>query len=97
MAREEGEIISASEIVFAFGRRGSCATVTRKGRSVDGAVGHRVARSGRASSCNDLLRRDCGEKFAEVFLQIGNGICGHSNGRKMPQLRDQYRDFDLPG
>src|SRR5712672_2569965 len=34
MAREEGEIISASEIVFAFGMRGSCATVTRNGRSV---------------------------------------------------------------
>ncbi len=34
MAREEGEIISASEIVFAFGMRGSCATVTRKGRNV---------------------------------------------------------------
>src|SRR6267154_6027421 len=34
MAREEGEIISTSEIVFAFGMRGSCATVTRNGRSV---------------------------------------------------------------
>ena len=34
MASEEGAIISASEIVFAFGMRGSCATVTRKGRRV---------------------------------------------------------------
>src|SRR5258707_8127595 len=34
MAREEGEIISASEIVLAFSMRGSCATVTRKGRRV---------------------------------------------------------------
>src|SRR5258705_13681807 len=34
MAREEGEIISASEIVLAFGMRGSCPTVTRKGRRV---------------------------------------------------------------
>src|SRR5882672_1370010 len=31
MASEDGEIISASEIVLAFGTRGSCATVTRKG------------------------------------------------------------------
>src|SRR6266403_4661436 len=34
MAREEGEIISASEIVLAFSMRGSCGTVTRKGRRV---------------------------------------------------------------
>src|SRR6266403_2787278 len=34
MASDDGEIISASEIVLAFGMRGSCATVTRKGRSV---------------------------------------------------------------
>src|SRR6266850_4070849 len=34
MASEEGDIISASEIVLAFGMRGSCATVTRKGRRV---------------------------------------------------------------
>src|SRR5258706_11687744 len=34
IAREDGAMISASEIVFAFGMRGSCATVTRKGRNV---------------------------------------------------------------
>src|SRR6266404_6693939 len=34
MAREEGEIISSSEIVFAFGMRGSFATLTRKYRNV---------------------------------------------------------------
>src|SRR5258706_8978694 len=34
MASEEGDIISASEIVLAFSMRGSCATVTRKGRRV---------------------------------------------------------------
>jgi hypothetical protein len=34
MASEEGATISASEIVFAFGMRGSCATVTRNGRNV---------------------------------------------------------------
>ena len=34
MASEEGAIISASEIIFAFGMRGRCSTVTRNGRSV---------------------------------------------------------------
>ena len=34
MASEDGAMISVSEIVFAFGMRGSCATLTRKGRSV---------------------------------------------------------------
>src|SRR5712675_2536209 len=33
MASDDGDMISASEIVLAFGMRGSCATVTRKGRS----------------------------------------------------------------
>src|SRR6267154_4788567 len=34
MASDDGELISASEIVFAFGMRGRCATVTRNGRTV---------------------------------------------------------------
>src|SRR5712671_5847183 len=55
MASDDGEVISASEIVLAFGMRGSCATVTRNGRSVMARYVTAWRAVGRASSCSDCF------------------------------------------
>ena len=61
MASEDGEVMSASGIVFASGTRGSCATQMRKGRRVMARYVTAWRATGSASNCSGCFVIDGGK------------------------------------